>query len=86
MAKAEPGRWLKHKLDGTIYGYTSVMAKNPAVEEVTEEQAFPERFIPTKQKGRDTKLALSTEPKKVADAKPKKGTGLKVSATGGNKK
>jgi hypothetical protein len=30
-------------------------------EEVTEEEAFPERFIPKAQKGRKSKIDLSTE-------------------------
>ena len=46
---ATPGRWLRHKKDGTIYGWTQILAKNPSVEEVTEEVAFPERHIPKKQ-------------------------------------
>ena len=45
-ALATPGRWLRNKRDGTIYGWTQVLANNPLVEEVTEEVAFPEKFIP----------------------------------------
>lgn len=87
-AHAIPGRWLRHKKDGTIYGYTEIMASNPAVEEVPEELAFPERFIPEAQKGRESKIDLSTEEKEVKKAVPerKRGTGLKVPATGGAKK
>jgi hypothetical protein len=82
-----PGRWLRHKIDGTIYNYNNILCNNSAVEEVTEEIAFPERFIPKKQKSRKTKLDLSTGEKVVADAKPKKkSTGMTVGATGGKKK
>ena len=40
-------RWLRHKTDGTIYEWDPILDKNPKVEEVTEEEAFPERFMPT---------------------------------------
>jgi hypothetical protein len=81
-----PGRWLRHKKDGTIYNYNDVLSKNPAVEEVPEELAFPEKFIPAKQVGRKAKVDLSTNEVVVEKAKPKKGTGMKISATGGKKK
>ena len=71
---ATPGRWLRHKKDGTIYGWTQILAKNPSVEEVTEEVAFPEGHIPKKQKARKTKLALATDESSVEEAtvSPKK--------------
>jgi len=81
-----PGRWLRHKLDGTIYNYNDTLCQNPAVEEVSEEVAFPEKFIPKKQVGRMATVDLSTDEVAVNKAQPKKGTGLKVSATGGNTK
>lgn len=71
--KALPGRWLRHKTDGTIYGYTAHFANNPLVEEVSEEEAFPERFLTEKQKarkGRKAKVDLSTEPTKVEAVTP----------------
>ena len=85
MAKAEPGRWLKHKKDGTIYGYTDVMAKNPAVEEVSAEIAFPEKHIPAKQEGREARVNLSTDEKlvKKASKKPNKKTELNIEASRG---
>jgi hypothetical protein len=83
---ATPGRWLRHKLDGTIYPHSDILSRNPAVEEVPEELAFPERFIPAKQQGRKAEVNLSTDEVEIEDAKPAKGTGLKVSATGGKKK
>ena len=78
-----PGRWLRHKLDGTIYNYNDTLCKNPAVEEVSEEIAFPEKFIPAKQVGRKATVDLSTDEVVISKTEPKKGTGLKVSATGG---
>ena len=54
-------RYLRNKRDGFIYDYTDLLAENPMVEEVTEEEAFPEKFVPKKQKGRKTGLVLETE-------------------------
>jgi hypothetical protein len=53
-------RFLRNKQDGFIYDYTPLLAENPLVEEVTEEEAFPENFIPKKQTGRKTGLKLET--------------------------
>jgi len=55
------GRWLRNTKDGEIYGWNQILADNPLTEEVTEEQAFPEKFLPKKQKGRKTKVNLKTE-------------------------
>ena len=63
------GRWLRHKTDGTIYNYNDVLVKNPAVEEVSVEQAFPGEHIPKAQKNRKSQVDLSTPD---APAKPKK--------------
>jgi len=38
-------RWLKHKQDGTIYEWDPILGAHPKLTEVTEEEAFPERFI-----------------------------------------
>ena len=53
-------RYLKDK-NGFIYEWNEILAENPACKEVTEEEAFPERFVPKKQKGRKSGLALETE-------------------------
>lgn len=54
-------RYLKNKNDGFIYDWNPILAENPLCEEVTEEQAFPERFIPKAQKGRKSKLEADLE-------------------------
>lgn len=36
--------WLRHKADGTIYAWDRYLAANPLCEEVSEEEAFPDRF------------------------------------------
>lgn len=54
-------KYLRGKTDGFIYDWNPIMAENPLVEEVTEEQAYPERFKPKKQAARKPKLKLDTE-------------------------
>lgn len=58
-------RWLKHRTDGTIYEWDSILDKHPRLVEVTEQEAFPEKFIPVsaieavaKKRGRKPKTGL----------------------------
>lgn len=39
-------RYLKSRKDGWIFEWDAILAKNPLCYEVTEEEAYPERFIP----------------------------------------
>lgn len=64
------GRWLKNIVDGEIYEWDPILAENPKTEEVTEEEAFPEKFIPKKQKGRKAKVDLTTEEPEQPDNTP----------------
>lgn len=54
-------KYLRHKIKGTIYSWNAFTAENPNVEEITEEQAFPERFAPKAAKGRKAKVSLTTD-------------------------
>lgn len=54
-------RYLRNIKDGFIYDWNPILSENALCEEVTEEEAFPERFIPKTQKGRKPKLDLSTD-------------------------
>lgn len=54
-------RYLRNKKDGFIYEWHPILAENPLCEEVTEEEAFPENFIPKTQKTRKSKLKLDTD-------------------------
>jgi hypothetical protein len=54
-------RFLKNTKDGFIYDWNPILAENPICVEVTEEEAYPERFVPKTQKGRKTALKLETE-------------------------
>jgi hypothetical protein len=38
-------RYLRNKKDGFIYEWHPILAENPLCEEVTEQEAYPERFI-----------------------------------------
>lgn len=53
-------RYLRNRNDGFIYPWDAILADNPLCEEVTEEQAFPERFEPKAAKGRKPKVSLNT--------------------------
>lgn len=50
-------RYLKSKKDGDIFIWHELMAKNENVYEVTEQEAFPERFMPDTAKTRSSTLA-----------------------------
>lgn len=57
-------RYLRNKNDGFIYEWHEVLAKNPLCEEVTEEEAFPERFATAaveKARRRTKKIQLQTD-------------------------
>jgi hypothetical protein len=53
-------RYLKDR-SGFIYEWNPILAANADCVEVTEQEAFPEKFIPKKQANRKTALALETE-------------------------
>jgi hypothetical protein len=67
-------KYLKNKADGTIYEWDEILAKNPKCEEVTEEQAYPERFIKpemdeaVKKVRRRTKTSLSLDTDEIPEA------------------
>lgn len=54
-------RFLRNKVDGYIHAYTDILAANPKIEEVSAEEAFPEKFIPENHKGRKAKVNMETE-------------------------
>mgnify|MGYP001573249173 CR=1 FL=1 len=54
-------KWLRNINDGEIYHWSEILAKNSDTEEVTEEQAFPEKFMTKKQKSRKAKVNLKTD-------------------------
>lgn len=54
-------KYLRNTRDGFIYEWDPILAENPLCEEVSEEQAFPERFEPKAAKGRKAKVNLTTE-------------------------
>lgn len=52
-------QYLRHKAKGTIYSWNTEIAKNPNIEVVTEQEAFPERFTPPEIKIRRSKLNIT---------------------------
>lgn len=56
-------KYLRNKKDGFIYGWNEILSKNPLCEEVTEEEAFPERFIKSKQIERVKQTRAKTKTK-----------------------
>jgi len=57
-------RYLRNKADGFIYEWHPILANNALCEEVTEEEAYPERFINSsveKARKRTKKLDLSSD-------------------------
>jgi hypothetical protein len=55
-------KYLRHKEKGTIYSWNPVLAdRTDVLEEVSELEAFPERFIPKATKGRKAKVNMATE-------------------------
>ena len=54
-------RFLRHRTHGRIYPYHKYLAESIDFEEITPQEAYPEKHIPAKQKGRKTKLKLDTE-------------------------
>lgn len=76
-------RYLRNKRDGFIYDYTELLAENPAVEEVSEEEAFPEKFIPKKQTGRKSGLKLETPAEEIPTPPAEAPTELDAEASRG---
>jgi hypothetical protein len=56
-------KYLRNKVDGFIYGWNPILAKNPKCEEVTEEEAFPERFVKPEQVEKVKKTRAKTKTK-----------------------
>lgn len=38
--------YIRVKKDGFLYDYNEILAKHPGCEVITEQEAFPERFVP----------------------------------------
>ena len=38
--------YIRVKKDGFLYDFNEILAKNPGCEVITEQEAFPERFVP----------------------------------------
>lgn len=58
--------YLRNKNDGFIYGWNPILAANPLCEEVTEEEAFPERFVKPEQVEKAKKARAARKGKEPA--------------------
>jgi len=76
-------RYLKNINDGFIYDWNPILAENPACVEVSEEEAFPEKFIPKTQKGRKTGLKLETPAEEIPVAPAVENEELNIEASKG---
>tara|TARA_R110000822_G_scaffold6164_10_gene25875 strand:+ start:1590 stop:1823 length:234 start_codon:yes stop_codon:yes gene_type:complete len=54
-------KYLKHLDKGTIYNWNEYLAEHPRIVEVSDEEAFPENFIPKAQRGRKSQVNLETK-------------------------
>lgn len=59
-------RWLKDSRDGFIFGWTAGLAAHPNLVEVTEEEAFPERFVKQEVVAKATKARKTRKTKEPA--------------------
>ncbi len=75
-------RYLKDRA-GTIYEWNEILAENPNCVEVTEEEAFPEKFVPKKQKGRKSGLVLETPAEEIPVEPPYENAELNAEASKG---
>jgi len=53
-------RYLRNKADGFIYEWHPILANNPKIEEVSEMEAFPERFVPEQVAKKHAELTKDT--------------------------
>ena len=68
-------RYLRNRNDGFIYHWDPILAANSLCEEVTEEQAYPERFakpevVEKATRGRKKKGALDLSTDDIPEAPP----------------
>ena len=75
-------RYLKDR-SGFIYEWNEILAENPACVEITEEEAFPEKFIPKKQKGRKSGLKLETPADEIPVEPPVENEDINADASRG---
>lgn len=58
-------RYLRSNINGMVFEWNEIMARNPDVKEVTEQEAYPERLAPVDLTKRKSSVDLSI-PEEVA--------------------
>lgn len=83
-------KYLRNRNDGTIYEWDPILDKNPLCEPVTEEEAFPERFVSSelvdkviKSRSETKSRGLDLSTKNVTDAPLRTPLGLAKDAARG---
>lgn len=61
-------RYLRSKNNGVIFEYTERLAANSNVEEITEQEAYPERFAPVDLSKRKSAIDITVPEKLVKPA------------------
>jgi hypothetical protein len=70
---SEPTRYLRSTVSNQIYEWNPILAANKRCVEITELEAYPERFQPVGHKGRTSKVStLITEDEVVAATEAKR--------------
>ena len=62
-------KYLRSKTNGMIFDWSEKLTRNPNVEEVTEQEAYPERFAPVDLSKREVMVELSV-PKEAVTPPP----------------
>jgi len=62
-------RYLRSNINGMIFEWNEILARNPNVREVTEKEAYPERFAPVDLAKREKTVDLSV-PQEVVTPPP----------------
>lgn len=62
-------RYLRNRRDGTIYEWNPILAENPLCQEVTPEEAYPERFPSSTPSDEPVSPAASSEVEPAPKAK-----------------
>lgn len=61
-------KYLRAKTNGMIFDWNEVLLNNPDIEEITEQDAYPERFAPVDLKTRTPVVDLTVNVETVAPA------------------
>lgn len=73
-------RYLRSNTNGMVFEWNAILARNPNVKEVTEQEAYPERFAPVDLAKRDKVVDLSV-PEEIVTPPPEVASELLAEAS-----